>query len=303
VSAGMSHEITTFRKDIETDGRHAVVTFSDNPEEDAQRRDFTMNALYADPAGQVLDPVGGLADLEARRVRFIGDPVDRIREDFLRILRFFRFHAWYGDAQAGLDADALAAISGNLDGLERLSKERVGAEMKKLFSAPDPAPAVAAMRHAGVLGRVLPGADDRYLAPLVHLENGVDPDAIRRLAIAGGNDVADRLRLSRKEARRLELLHSLMGSALPLDEIGYRHGAQIGRDVALLRAAMSGREVSADELEKAAFGAGQKFPVSAADLPDSYQGPALGRALKELEQRWIDSGFTLGKDDLIGSRG
>ncbi len=299
VSGGMPHEITTFRKDIETDGRHAVVTFSDRPEEDARRRDFTMNALYADRTGQVLDPVGGLADLTARRVRFIGNAADRIREDFLRTLRFFRFHAWYGDPQAGLDSDALAAISGHLDGLDRLSKERVGAEIKKLLSAPDPAPSVAAMRQAGVLGRVLPGTDDRFLAPLIHLENGIGADAIRRLAALGGSDVADRLRLSRKEARRLSLLRDLVGAGPALDEIGYRHGAEIGRDVALLRAAFAGREVSKEEFESVEFGARQAFPVSAADLPGSYQGPALGQALKQLEQRWVSSGFSLGKDDLV----
>ena len=151
------HEITTFRRDVETDGRRAVVAFSDKVEEDAARRDFTMNAIYARPDGTVLDPLLGLPDLEARRVRFIGTAQNRIREDYLRSLRYFRFHAWYGDAQAGFDADALAAIAGNLDGLSTLSRERVGAELLKLLAAPDPAPSVAAMRSTGVLAR-LPGA-------------------------------------------------------------------------------------------------------------------------------------------------
>ena len=119
-------EVTTFRRDVETDGRRAVVAFADTMEEDASRRDFTMNALYAAPDGTVVDPLGGLPDLEARRVRFIGDPHDRIREDYLRILRFFRFHAWYGSD--GLDRDGYAACAELSDGLENLSKERVGQE-------------------------------------------------------------------------------------------------------------------------------------------------------------------------------
>ena len=128
VSHGLPHEITTFRRDVETDGRRAVVAFSDKVEEDAARRDFTMNALYAQPDGTILDPLNGLPDLQARHVRFIGNAQARIREDYLRSLRFFRFHAWYGDAEAGFDTDALAAISSNLDGLAGLSRERVGAE-------------------------------------------------------------------------------------------------------------------------------------------------------------------------------
>src|SRR5690606_12242514 len=165
------HEITTFRRDVETLGRHAVVAFSDRIEEDAARRDFTMNALYSRADGQVLDPLGsGLADLAARHVRFVGNPEDRIREDYLRILRFFRFTAWYGDPAEGPDPDGLAACAEHALGLEGLSRERVGAEIKKLLSAPDPAPAVAAMQATGVLRHVLPGADARAVGPLVHLE-------------------------------------------------------------------------------------------------------------------------------------
>ena len=140
VSAGLPHEITTFRRDVETFGRHAVVAFSTDVSDDARRRDFTMNALYADPSGQVIDPLGGLADLQARHVRFIENADQRIREDYLRILRFFRFHAWYGDAARGLDADGLAAVAANTDGLDSLSRERVWAELRKLLAAPDPAP-------------------------------------------------------------------------------------------------------------------------------------------------------------------
>ncbi|MGA1761162.1 MAG: CCA tRNA nucleotidyltransferase, partial [Paracoccaceae bacterium] len=158
---GRPFEITTFRNDVETDGRHAKVRFSTNIADDAARRDFTMNALYADAAGNIIDPLGGLGDLRARHLRFVGIPQDRIREDYLRILRFFRFTAYYGDPDLGFDADALDAIARNLDGLPKLSRERVGSEMTKLLSALDPAPAVAAMRACGVLTALLDGADDR----------------------------------------------------------------------------------------------------------------------------------------------
>ena len=165
VSGGIPHEVTTFRRDVETDGRRARVAFSKRVEEDALRRDFTMNALYADARGAVLDPLGtGLADLRARRVRFIGDPHDRIAEDYLRILRFFRFHAHYADRLGGLDPDGLAACAEMADGLAQLSRERVGAEMVKLLAAPDPGQSVAAMVQAGVLARVLPGADASRLS-------------------------------------------------------------------------------------------------------------------------------------------
>ncbi len=157
-------EITTFRADVETDGRRAVVRFTTDMAEDAARRDFTVNALYADATGRVLDPIGGLPDLAARRVRFIGDPVARIREDRLRILRFFRFTAWYAE---GMDAGGLAACRAEAEGVEALAHERLGAEMRKLLAAPDPVAATVAMAEAGVLARVLPGAEATALgAPL-----------------------------------------------------------------------------------------------------------------------------------------
>ncbi|MFL9503520.1 CCA tRNA nucleotidyltransferase, partial [Rhodopseudomonas palustris] len=211
IAKGVPHEVTTFRRDVETDGRRAVVAFSTRIEEDAARRDFTMNALYADRSGAVIDPLGGLPDLRARRVRFVGDAEARIREDYLRILRFFRFHAQYGDPDQGLDAEGLAACAALSAGIETLSRERIGAEMRKLLAAPDPAPSVAAMAAAGVLAQVLPGADPRMLAPLVHLEGSEPIRWLRRLAVLGGEDVTEALRLSRAEARDLAALRAALG--------------------------------------------------------------------------------------------
>jgi len=300
VAHGKPHEVTTLRRDIDTDGRRATVAFSDSMDQDAARRDFTMNALYATRGGDVIDPTGqGIDDLAARRLRFIGTPENRIREDYLRILRFFRFHAWYADPDQGIDADGLAACAALADGIATLSKERLGAEMKKLLAAPDPAPAVAAMAQSGVLARVLPGADPAPLSILVAMEGDARPDAIRRLAAIGGEGVASALRLSKAEARRLDLLRSGMASAAAAPELGYRQGADAARDILLLRAGQFQQPPDPAQLAAAEAGAAAEFPVKAADLMPRLKGPALGEALAALEARWIASGFALTRDELL----
>lgn len=299
IADGLPHEVTTFRRDVETFGRHATVAFSDRIEDDAARRDFTMNALYADRGGRVLDPLGGLPDLRARRVRFVGDAETRIREDYLRILRFFRFHAWYGDPEGGLDADGLAACAALSAGLETISRERIGAETRKLLAAADPAPSVAAMAQAGILACILPGADPRALAPLVHLELDADPDWLRRLAALGGEDVADRLRLSRAEARDLAALREAVGSPDSPAALGWRLGLERGSDAVLLRACLLGQPIGALDMIEVGRGAAARFPIRAADLAP-LSGAALGARLKELERRWLDSGLRATKADLLG---
>lgn len=301
VSGGKPHEVTTFREDVDTFGRHAQVVFGTDLHADARRRDFTMNALYARPDGSVIDPLGGIDDLTARRVRFIGNGATRIKEDYLRILRFFRFHACYGDAEAGLDSDALAACAAHLDGLAGLSRERVGAEMRKLLAAPDPAPSVAAMQMTGVLTAILPGADVRSLAPLVYLESETNtaPNALRRLAALGGEDIPDRLRLSRADTKRLALLRDGASATMPPAEIGYRYGATDGMDMLLLRAALLDAPLDPNAPDDLKRGASAAFPVKSADLMPDYTGPALGQKLQDLENRWIASGFRLGREDLL----
>ncbi len=299
VANRIPHEVTTFRRDVSTDGRRATVAYSGSIEQDARRRDFTMNALYADRQGQVFDPLGGLPDLTARRLRFIEDAGQRIREDYLRTLRFFRFFAWYADPAGGMDADALAAIADNLDGLEQLSRERVGSELLKLLTAPDPSMAVASMAQTGVLLRVLPGAAAEVLPRLVHFEQalGVDPDPIRRLAALGGE--VD-LRLSKAEMKRLMQLQEAAGDVSGAAELGYRHGAGMAVDTCLLRAAVMEQPIAADTQAQADFGAAQGFPVKAEDLMPDLSGADLGKQLKHLEARWIASGFALSRDDLLG---
>lgn len=301
VQYGEPFEITTFRRDVKTDGRRAVVAFADTIEEDAARRDFTMNAIYARPDGTVIDPLNGLPDLTSRRVRFIGTAEHRIREDFLRSLRFFRFHAWYGDAIAGFDADALAAIAANLDGLERLSRERVGAEILKLLGAPDPAPSVAAMRTTGVLGAALPGADDRALAPVVHFESeiGLAADAVLRLASLGGTDVVATLRLSKAQLKAVEALREAAIGTACAAELGYRLGEQLAIKAMILRSALLEMPIASSVCSDAEEGSQAVFPVSAKDLMPKLKGPELGKKLSQLERAWIASGFALTQKQLL----
>ena len=292
------HEVTTFRRDVQTDGRHAIVAYSRRIEEDAARRDFTMNALYARPDGTLVDPLGGLPDLMARRLRFVGDPAIRIREDYLRILRFFRFHAWYGDPAAGVDAEGLAACAAGIEGLAGLSRERVGAEFRKLLAAPDPAPAVASMAHAGVLTALIPGADFRMLAPLIHLEAGLPPRWLRRLAALGGDDLPDLLRLSRAEARALSHLRAESVSDRSPAVLAQKYGIETATDALLLRAALHEQPLPQGWEAEVSRGAAAQFPVTAADLP-TLIGPALGQELKRLERLWLASDLWLTRTDLL----
>ena len=301
ISSGTSFEITTFRQDVETDGRRAVVAFSDNIIDDARRRDFTMNALYARPDGSIVDPLGGIQDVLDRRVRFIEDADQRIREDYLRTLRFFRFSAWYGAIDQGFDLDALNAISSNLDGLETLSAERVGMEMVKLFNATDPAVAVAVMRQTGVLNVVLQGADDAWLAPLIHVESlwDLSPDPIRRLAALGGSGVEIALRLSKVQARLLMQYRDGIESMAGAGELGYRLGMDVAKGIVALRCAYSGSPPVNEMLDRVVVGSAAKFPIKASDLTNMFSGPALGKRLKELEAEWIASNFTKTKEQLL----
>ena len=294
-------EVTTFRRDVATDGRRAVVAFSNDISDDARRRDFTMNALYATPEGRLVDPLGGLDDLLARKVRFIEDASARIQEDYLRILRFFRFSAWYSRQETGFDPDALAAIAANTAGLETLSAERVGQEMTKLLSAPNPVPAVAVMKQTNVLTTILPGSDDKWLAVMVHAEQhlGITPNWLGRLAALGGEGAGDRFRLSKSDARELQQLCEVGFAGPPLTEVAYRHGAPIAKQALLLRAALAEVLPDASGLDILEQVGQATFPVRAADLMPGITGPALGARLTKLENEWIASEFKLTKQELL----
>ena len=310
ISNGRPYEVTTLRRDVSTDGRRAVVTFTTDWAEDAQRRDFTMNALYADATGEVFDTVGGVADLKAGRVRFVGDPVTRIREDFLRILRLFRFHAWYGKSE--IDKPALQACAAEKAGLRQLSGERIAKEMLKLLAAEDPVPVLRSMAATGILSEVLPGELNIVrLERLVAIDgtNFFQPDAILRLAAllpdraAGAHEIADRWKLSNADRDRLADIAGntdKIVSYLSIKEVRkllYKLGTARFKDRVSLKWAEDPKETNFVQwralLAMADAWQRPKFPldggnVMAAGVP---QGPLIGKILTEVEEWWIDSDF------------
>ena len=301
VCDGEPFEITTFRRDVKTDGRRAVVAFADTIEEDARRRDFTMNALYATPNGQIIDPVGGVADALSGRVVFIDKAETRIREDYLRILRFFRFWTFYARQEDGFDAQTLSAITENLDGLESLSAERIGTEISKLLSAPDPSMAIATMEKIGVMSRILPVEDSTRLPVLIHWEKETitAPDPIRRLAVLGPQQAPGRLRLSKRDSHDLAKIQEMAGLAWGPKALGALLGPQRGWDVLLLRAASLGT-TPAGSKHDVEIGAETRFPLKAQDLAPRFEGPALGAELKRLRDLWLKSELRLDKAALLG---
>lgn len=304
------YEITSLRQDTDTDGRHATVEFTKDWTLDASRRDFTMNALYADRTGRVVDVLGsGLGDLSARRVRFIGSASARIQEDYLRILRLFRFHAWYGEGD--MEPDALVACAGLAGGLSGLSHERIGAETLKLLSAPHPEIAVDMMTQTGVLAKALPFADGiPPMAALAAAESriGLSPDPLRRLAlIAGASDavtVGRALRLSNdqmKAIRQRRPLNYRIADAASARRAGYERGEAAARDLLLIQAARTATPLETRLVPLIVDGAATKFPVVARDLLalGMEPGPEIGETLAKIEEEWIESDFTLDRSTLL----
>jgi poly(A) polymerase len=317
VAAGKPFEVTTLREDVETYGRKAKVVFGRDWKRDAERRDFTMNALSVAPDGAVQDHVGGLADLAARRVRFIGDPATRIAEDYLRILRFFRFHAFYG--AGALDPAGLAACIAARANLAQLSRERVRMELMKLMLAPHALPALAVMTEAGILGPVLGGVPQlASLSNMIKLEAacGLEGDAVRRLGALAVWVVEDaerlwqRLRLFNAEYERLASMGEAwwrvrrdMGEGKARALI-YRLGPERFVERALI-AWTRAREGAADQRWRALVTLPQRwsaptFPLKAADFlaRGVAKGPALGGALAAAEEAWIAADFPAREDEL-----
>ena len=283
-------EVTTLRRDVSTDGRHAVVAFTDDWREDAGRRDFTMNALYADPqTGALFDYFGGLDDLKAGRVRFIGDPLQRIAEDHLRIMRFFRFHARFGHA---MDDSGLAACTARANDLMALSRERIAAELLKLLVAVRAVPVVALMVEHGIFRAVLPEIDssgsDR-LARLAEREAAasVVPDAIRRLAALippeAAEPVGARLKLSNADRKRL-----IAATAGPGDEGARALAYRVGMTGAVDRLLLAG-----DSIETIRDWTPPTLPLTGGALVERgiSKGPDVARLLRGIETRWIAEGF------------
>jgi len=290
---GRPFELTTLRRDLETDGRRAVVAFTDDWRADAERRDFTFNALYADPDGTIWDPFDGRADLLAGRVRFIGDPDQRIAEDRLRVLRFFRFHAWFG--KPPLDSAGFDACRRNAGTLSALSAERVAKELLRLLAAPAPADALAAMAEAGALDHWLPEyAGAARLKALVAREEA--PDPLRRLAAivspSAATAVARRLKLSTQDSLRLQLM---LEPAVPGDPENRRAALyRLGTSLFVDRVLLEGPGDWQAALALARRWTPPELPISGADALalGLKPGPQVGALLEAVERWWIAGDFS-----------
>jgi tRNA nucleotidyltransferase/poly(A) polymerase len=317
IADGVPFEVTTLRRDVETFGRHATVAFTENWEEDARRRDFTLNALYAGSDGAVFDPLGGYGDLVAGRVRFIGDAEARIQEDYLRILRFFRFNAYYG--KGPLDSLGLHAAVRLRAGLDQLSAERVAGELRKLLVAPQAMPAIEALFDYGLLSGVLGGVPRlERLKRLIAIEErlGAVPDAMVRLAALAvfvdedAERLAARLRLSNAEQAMLRLgAADHAKSGLPDERAArrelYRLGPENYQACVLIAWADSG--VSSDDPEwRDALRLSERwrppsFPLRGSDITQlgDLEGPEIGAILRRLEADWVGGGFASSREELL----
>jgi poly(A) polymerase len=305
---GAAFEVTTLRRDVMTDGRHAVVAFSDDWSEDAHRRDFTINAMYSDADGKIYDFTDGYDDIRKRRVRFVGAASTRIREDYLRILRFFRFHAYYGKALP--DEPGLKACVRLKAGLKTLSAERITQELFKLLVAPNALKTLKVMARGGILKNILPYTEEwRVFGRL-------PDDAVLRLFVLADNPTAlkQNLRLSNIEATRIDALHAApeLSPALSTIErrrVMYHLGPDVWCDAATLSFARSRAALDdaawLELIRLPDHWAMPQLPVKGADLLDQGMppGPQVGHMLAKLEDWWVANDFQPTHDDLMARVG
>lgn len=316
VADGRPFEITTLRRDVSTDGRNATVAFTQDWNEDAQRRDFRLNTLYADAAGRLFDPTGaGLDDARAGRVVFVGEAMARVREDYLRILRFFRFYAWYGSGEP--DAAAVAACKALKGMLAGRAAERTSKELLKMLAAPDPRASVRLMAATGVLAAVLPGvADLTRFEGLVEIETGQlgEADAVLRLAAllpeGSAAPMAERLRLS--NAQRDRLIAATAASPRIVSWMSARearravHAVGIGAFSDRVKLGWAGGKAAAAPqwramLAQALVWTPPPMPITGADVAAAgvVQGPLVGAVMREVEAWWIDQDFIDDRDQAL----
>jgi poly(A) polymerase len=317
IADGVPHEVTTLRRDVATDGRHATVAFTDDWAADASRRDFTINALYCDQAGCVFDPLGGLADLDPLRVRFIGEPDRRIEEDYLRILRFFRFSATFGDHGA-LDAAGLAACARLAPGLAKISGERIYVELMKLLIAPHGVVVANSLVQSGVLGHCLPVAPQiATLQRLSMLEQslGLAADAGRRLAALCVSAPSDARAIDQRLKLAVRVRSRLSHAGSPALDLGltpvaaraaiYRSGAEGYLDALLLAWARSKLALNDAQLRALALlpqtFMQPVFPLAGRDVLDLgvVPGPRIARLLHDIEEEWIAGDFAMDRSALL----
>ena len=293
--------VTTFRRE-RYEGDKPLIVFVKTIEEDAVRRDFTINAIYADCDGQLFDPMGGLSDLDAQRVQFVGDPAKRIQEDPFRMLRYFRLRGDFADLGQKIEVQIREAFRQFASCLCDISTQRKEQEMMKLFSAKAVYPILVDMQECGLLPYCLPPVDIGRLNRLEHLETlyGVSPSPFRRLAALGINGPKKPLLLwNRRWQRQLERLIHWVESGVAAHELAYRLGRQQALDILLVRAVSHDDTSDCDFFPRIEHASGQVFPVKAEDLMPQIKGKKLGQVLKRLERSWLESNFLLSRDELL----
>ena len=302
VADQQSYEITTFREDIETDGRKAKVKFSKSLKEDAKRRDFSINAIYCEHDGTILDPLGGLDDIAEKRITFIGDPYERIKEDYLRILRFFRFAALFGANKKFREIE-ISALSDLKDGLDIISAERKSDEIFKLFAAPNLIFSISLMEKTNIISKVFHTYYFNCLATLQDIESRyeISPCATRRLAAYTEDNLKLHLRFSNKTAKTHKILRDEAKGSKGAAELSYRYNEKLALDIVLVRASLQGTEFSKEIFNQIKLGSTVEFPIKSSDIAEYFSGPKLGEILAFLEQKWIESDFTLNRTKLLAT--
>ena len=296
-----NYQITTFRTDFDHDGRYAKVEFTESLLLDASRRDLTINALYCNHVGEVIDPLNGLDDIKKQKIKFIGNPNERIKEDNLRILRFFRFQAIYGNKNLEIDSIALEACHNHKSKLAALSKERITSELRKILSAPNPLEVIIKMNETGVLNELFQKVSIDSLEAYLKTEEKfkININWLGRLLSLQVTQEEESLKLTRCEFKFLKQTKSAIENQIHVIEFSYYNGVENGKIYSILQNFRHNIILSKNLLNQINSLATKKFPITAKDLMPEINGKKLGEALRSLEDRWIKSNFTLSKKDLL----
>ena len=296
-----NYQITTFRTDFDHDGRYAKVEFTESLLLDASRRDLTINALYCNHVGEVIDPLNGLDDIKKQKIKFIGNPNERIKEDNLRILRFFRFQAIYGNKNLEIDSIALEACHNHKSKLAALSKERITSELRKILSAPNPLEVIIKMNETGVLNELFQKVSIDSLAAYLKTEEKfkININWLGRLLSLQVTQEEESLKLTRCEFKFLKQTKSAIENQINVLEFSYYNGVENGKIYAILQNFRHNIILSKNLLNQINSLTTKKFPITAKDLMPEINGKKLGEALRSLEDRWIKSNFTLSEKELL----
>jgi len=305
VNAGRKFEVTTFRSDIKTYGRKASVKFTADIKLDAMRRDFTMNSIYMNISGQIIDPLESMGDLLKGKIKFIGNPSERIREDKLRILRFFRFLAEFNKGRSDIDQDTMEALYKYKKEVKSLSRERIWMELKRILSVPEPQHIFSIMIEKGILDEALPSIELEGLSKVVSAEKkySVSTSHLIRLFSLNktiGKKWANYVSLTSNEAKILEFIKESLVHYKDLKTVAYKFGRVVAEGWLLNYDDGFSEMIPSKISEIIDNGCNTFFPVSGVDLLEEMEeGPELGRQMEWLEDLWIKSGFTMGKKELL----